>query len=240
MQRFVSRASVIASMIALFSGPSAFARKGTTTTTTTEAGNRSTGNDGSYDDEYDQSGYNRGGSYQDDEDWREDDRYDRRGHDDNGRGYGHASCDAVYCSVCRNQYGADHFLDGRHVGFLLHSARRGDVFYPQEYGQRLESRYAGASALYFCGQHVHNYRFGGGYGDDRGYRGRGYGDGRGYDGRRGSSCSSFGPSLELEILYALGHAVLHGHGGGEWGHNRWNWSGDDYGRRGHRAPWQRR
>ena len=111
-------------------------------------------------------------------------------------------CERIWCLTHHENYFVDHFLQG-HTGWVLHDARRGDVFVPRYRTEGPEFHDAGAAALRFCGSHVHPYFLGvaGGPVRHTGFN-RALGYGRDH-------FSSYGTRLDPCCINGLGWGFLH-------------------------------
>ncbi len=119
-----------------------------------------------------------------------------------GPGDRYNDCERIWCLTHRENYFVDHFLEG-HVGWVIHDARRGDVFVPRYRTDGPEFHDAGRAALRFCGRHVHPFLFGvaGGPVRHTGYN-RTLGYGRDH-------FATYGTRLDPCCINGLGWAFLH-------------------------------
>lgn len=76
-----------------------------------------------------------------------------------GPGNRYNDCERIYCLAHGENFFVDHFLAG-HTGWILHDARRGDVFVPRYRTEGPAFPDAGGAALLLCGSHVHPYFLG--------------------------------------------------------------------------------
>jgi len=73
-----------------------------------------------------------------------------------GERYNH--CERIWCLVHGENFALPHFL-ADHVGYVLHSQSRGDVYVPRRRTTGPELSDASNSALMLCGSHVHPWLF---------------------------------------------------------------------------------
>jgi hypothetical protein len=119
-----------------------------------------------------------------------------------GPGERYNDCERIYCLVHGENFFVDHFLVA-HAGWVLHDARRGDVFVPRHRTEGPEFPDASGAALRFCGSHVHPFFLGSGGGP---VRRTGFNRTLGY-GRE--HFAAFGTRLDPCCINGLGWGFLH-------------------------------
>jgi hypothetical protein len=75
-------------------------------------------------------------------------------------------CERIWCLEHRENFFVDHFLSG-HTGWILHDARRGDVFVARHRTEGPAFPDAKDAAVLLCGRHAHPYFLGGSRGPVR-------------------------------------------------------------------------
>ena len=110
-------------------------------------------------------------------------------------------CERIWCLVHEENYFITHFEHG-HVGWILHTEERGDVFSPARGTARQGFPEAKSTALRLCGHHLHPWLVGG----SGAVRHTGFNANLGY-GR--SHWGAFGTRLEPCCLNGLGWAWMH-------------------------------
>ena len=110
-------------------------------------------------------------------------------------------CERIWCLVHEENYFITHFERG-HVGWVLHTEDRGDVFSPARGNARQGFPEAKSTALRLCGSHLHPWLLGG----SGAVRHTGFNGNLGY-GR--PHWGAFGTRLEPCCLNGLGWGWMH-------------------------------
>jgi hypothetical protein len=110
-------------------------------------------------------------------------------------------CERIWCLVHKENYFITHFETG-HLGWILHTEDRGDVFSPASGAERRGFPDAKSTTLRLCGRHLHPWLLGG----SGAVRHTGFNANLGYS---RSHWGAFGTRLEPCCLNGLGWAWLH-------------------------------
>lgn len=118
-----------------------------------------------------------------------------------GERYNH--CERIWCLTHGENFFIDHFLE-RHVGYVLHEDRRGDIFVTRHRSGGPGFPKARRSSLLLCGKHVHPYLLGKAGGVP--IRHTGYNHNLGYN---RAHFVAYGTRLDPCCINGLGSSFIH-------------------------------